>query len=580
MKTLTRRTVLKGAATGLAVAAAPGLAAARPQAKQPNVILVMTDDQGYGDLGCHGNKVIRTPHLDRLHGRSVRFTQFHVSPTCSPTRASLMTGRYCNATGVWHTVMGRSLLRADEVTVADAFKAGGYRTGLFGKWHLGDNYPFRPQDRGFDEVLAHGGGGVGQIPDYWRNLYNDDTYFRNGKPEKFKGYCTDIWFTEAIKFMGACAAKEQPFFCYLSTNAPHSPFICPKPYWQAYQTAEGKNKPGVPHAAFYGMITNIDDNMGRLMTFLRERGLEENTILVFMTDNGSTCRGYPADMRGRKGSEYDGGHRVPFFVRWPGGGINGGKDIDRLAAHIDVLPTLLDLCGLTRPDGPPVHGTSLVPLLKGEGKGWPKRTLVVDSQRVENPIKWRKSAVMTDRWRLVNGRELYDIQADPGQKTDVAAANAAVVATLRKTYEKWWADTSTRFDEYCPIVLGSAHENPTRLDCMDWHVAKGLPPWNQGQIRRGPAANGFWAVDVKRDGTYEFDLRRWPKEHGGAVEANTARIKIGQIERTADVPAGAKAATFSLKLKAGPATLQTWLTNSKLTRGAYYVYVRRVAENA
>jgi arylsulfatase A-like enzyme len=219
------RTIGIAAASPGVLSAAPGCTSAghtvTPEKKRPNVVLVMTDDQGYGDLACHGNSIIKTPNLDALHAQSTRLTNFHVGPTCSPTRASLMTGRYCNRTGVWHTVMGRSLLRKDEVTMADVFRAGGYKTGIFGKWHLGDNYPFRPQDRGFDEVLIHKGGGIGNTQDYWGNDYFDDTYFRNGRPERFEGYCTDVWFTEAIKFIEA--NKDRPFFCYLPTN-----FVSPK----------------------------------------------------------------------------------------------------------------------------------------------------------------------------------------------------------------------------------------------------------------------------------------------------------------------------------------------------------------
>ncbi|MGB2821551.1 MAG: arylsulfatase, partial [Phycisphaerae bacterium] len=281
---------------------------------KPNVVLVITDDQGYGDLGCHGNEVIRTPNIDRLHGESVRLTNFHVGPTCAPTRAGLMTGRYCNCTGVWHTIAGRSLIRRDEVTMADVFAAGGYRTGIFGKWHLGDNYPFRPQDRGFQDVLVHGGGGVSQTPDYWGNDYFDDTYFRSGVPESCTGYCTDVWFDEAMKFIEA--GRDRPFFCYLPTNAPHGPYNVADSYSRPYRGLIPDQR-----ANFYGMITNIDDNVGRLRAKLAELGIEENTILIWMTDNGTSAgcsldenefvrEGFNAGMRGMKGSAYDGGHRT------------------------------------------------------------------------------------------------------------------------------------------------------------------------------------------------------------------------------------------------------------------------------
>jgi arylsulfatase A-like enzyme len=537
----------------------------------------MTDDQGYGDLGCHGNDVIVTPNLDKLHAQSIRLTDFHVDPTCSPTRSALMTGHYSSLTGVWHTIMGRSLLGKDEVTIADVFSSNGYSTGIFGKWHLGDNYPYRPQDRGFQEVLIHGGGGVGQGPDYWGNDYFDDTYFHNGKAKKFKGYCTDIWFDGALRFIES--NRNRPFFCYVPTNAPHGPYNVAEKYSKPYRDkgVDGRQ------AAFYGMITNIDENMGRLMKRLRELGLEENTILIFMTDNG-TSGGASGGMRGKKGSEYEGGHRVPFFIRWPGG-VKGSGDVERLSAHIDVLPTLIDLCGLKRPQGVKFDGASLAPLLKGKPSRWPDRTLLVHSQRIEHPEKWRKSAVMTEQWRLINGKELYDIKADPAQKNDIADSNPMVVEKLRQSYEKWWADLSKGFDDYCEIIIGSDKQNPTRLMSHDWHAPK--VPWSQGAVRSGMQADGFWAVEIDRDGTYEFALRRWPTEvnkpinaaidRGKAISATKARLKIADVDQSKPVARDATEVKFQVKLKAGKTRLQTWFTDDKGTsRGAYYVYAKRL----
>lgn len=539
----------------------------------------MTDDQGYGDLACHGNPVIQTPHLDELYRQSVRLTNFHVAPTCSPTRAGLMTGHYCNRTGVWHTIMGRSILRKDEVTMGDIFSASGYRTGIFGKWHLGDNYPYRPQDRGFGEVLIHGGGGVGQGPDYWGNDYFDDTYFHNGNPEKFTGYCTDIWFDGAMKFIEA--NRDCPFFCYIPTNAAHGPYNVAAEYMNPYIDK------GLPEsqARFYGMITNIDDNMARLMCRLEELNLEENTILIFMTDNGTSGNGYNAGMRGKKGSEYDGGHRVPCFIRWPAGNLTGGRDIERLMANLDLLPTLIELCGLTKPQGLEFDGDSIVRLLTDREGHWPNRTLVTDSQRIEDPEKWRKSAVMTDHWRLVNGEELYDMKTDPGQQKDIADANPQVVDKLRKAYEDWWANVSARFDEYSEIIIGSDKQNPTRLMSHDWHGPK--VPWNQGAVRSGMQANGFWAVEFERSGTYQFELRRWPEEvdtpineaipGGKAIAATKARLKVADIDQTTTIPVEAKVVTFQVQLKPGKTRLQTWFMDDKGTsRGAYYVYVKRL----
>jgi len=564
--------------------------------KKPNVVLVITDDQGYGDLGCHGNPIIKTSNIDRLHSESVRFTNFHVGPTCAPTRAGLMTGHYCNCTGVWHTIGGRSLLRQDEVTMADVFKANGYRTGMFGKWHLGDNYPFRPHDRGFEVALFHGGGGVSQTPDYWGNDYFDDTYFRNGEPESFDGYCTDVWFSEAIKFIES--NKDRPFFCYVSTNAPHAPYNVDNSYSDQYR---GK----VPDysANFYGMITNIDENVGILREKLSELGIEDDTILIWMTDNGSSAGaaldqygfvrdGYNAGMRGMKGWEYDGGHRTPFFMHWAGGELSQGRDIDQISANIDVLPTLIDLCALKTHDHTNFNGTSLKPLLYNQIEEWDNRVIVTDSQRVEYPIKWRKSAVMTNHWRLINGVELYDILADPEQRKDVAEHYSGVVQELRKHYEAWWELVSATFDKDCPIVIGSEHEKVARITTHDWHGEECA--WNQGQIREGLACNGYWVIEVAKDGEYSFELRRWPKEedkamtdgipgeitdwyHGGnALNIHTARIKVGDQEQTKVIDPKAKGVSFLFNLKAGVTSFQTFFTNSDgLELGAYYVYVQK-----
>lgn len=565
---------------GAASLAAPGVVRATDASgKRPNVIVFLTDDQGYGDLECHGNPHLKTPNWNRLYRRSTRLTDFHVSPTCSPTRAALMTGRYNVRTGVWHTIMGRSLLRRDEVTMADVFSRAGYRTGIFGKWHLGDNFPFRPGDRGFQEALIHGGGGVGQTPDYWGNDYFDDTYFRNGEPTAFAGYCTDVWFRNAIRFIEA--NRNGPFFAYITTNAAHGPYRVSDRYSKPYSDK------GLPAqlANFYGMIANLDENLGRLMRRLNELKIERDTILIFLTDNGSAKPHSNAGMRGRKGSPYDGGHRVPCFIRWPGR-IPEDADIGRLTAHVDLLPTLVEACGLPAPDGVQFDGTSLMPLLTGRDSDWPDRTLVVDSQRIEHPQKWRKSAVMTDRWRLVRAEELYDIEADPGQQNDLAGDRPEVVGRLREEYEKWWESVSERCDEYCRIVLGSPRENPSDLTCHDWHGG-GMTPWNQSHIRRGVRANGFWAVEVARDDTYDISLRRWPAElglpvtaaapGGQAIDAERARVQIGDVDRTRPVPDGAPAVRFRVRLRAGRARLKTWFIGGDgKSRGAYYARVERV----
>ena len=597
MKKQTRREFFKtmgsAAASGAILSNRSMIGYAKNRDKHPNVILIITDDQGYGDLGCYGNEKIKTPNLDKLHAQSIRLTNYHVCPTCSPSRASLMTGRYCNRTGVWHTIMGRSLLRKDEVTMADTFAASGYRTAIFGKWHLGDNYPFRPQDHGFHEVLVHGGGAIGNSPDYWDNDYFDDTYFRNAKPEKLKGYCTDVWFDEAMKFIKE--NRDRPFFCYLTTNAAHGPYRVPDRYSQPYKDKGIKS----PMAEFYGMITNIDENIGRLRQKLKALGLNDNTILIFMTDNGTAAGrrqgGFNAGMRGSKGSEYDGGHRVPCFIDWPGASLKRGRDISGITAHIDILPTLIELCALTKPESVKFDGTSLVPLLTEREKNWPRRTLVTDSQRVDHPIKWRKSATMTDRWRLINGSELYDMKVDPGQKNDIASKHPEVVRKLQQAYEDWWVDISKRFNEYCHIIIGSPKENPA---CLTTHDLHGEVVWAHSQTRREKRADGFWAVEVAHDGTYEIALRRWPKEANKPITesmpiqnrepdqksiiATHARLKIADVDVSKPIAPGAADVKFRVQLKAGKTRLQAWFINSLgngATYGVYFVCVNRLSQD-
>jgi arylsulfatase A-like enzyme len=470
--------------------------------------------------------------------------------------------------------MGRSILRRDEVTLANLFAAMGYRTGLFGKWHLGDNYPYRPQDRGFQETLTFGGGGIGNTPDAWGNNYFNDTLRHNGELKKYTGYCTDVFFDAALQFIER--NKDGPFLCYIPTNAPHAPYNVAAQYSRPYADQ------GVPspRAQFYGMIANIDENVGRLLARLRELGLEDDTIVIFMTDNGTaagynemTGAGFNALMRGFKGSEYDGGHRVPFFIRWPGH-LPAGRDVNPITAHIDIVPTLIDLCRLQKPEKVVFDGASLRPLLSGKGEGdWPARTLLVHSQRIDHPEKCRKSAVMTDRWRLINGKELYDMAVDPGQKRDVAQAHPQAAGDLRQAYERWWADISKRFDEYCEIVVGSDKESPTLLTCHDWHGERALSL--QDYVRKREIANGFWALEVARPGKYRVTLREQPAIAKFPIQAQTARLTLGKLDESQPVPANAIAVTFFVRLEAGSTRLQTWLNEKNGTsRGAYFVEVK------
>ncbi|MGQ1910321.1 arylsulfatase [Marinifilum sp. RC60d5] len=499
--------------------------------EKPNVILIVTDDQGYGDLACHGNPIIKTPNIDKLHSESVRLTNFHTGTTCTPTRAGLMTGRNSNRNGTWHTIGGCSLLNEKETTVADVFSENGYTTAMLGKWHLGDMYPFRPQDRGFQTAFYNGGGGVGQTPDYWNNDYFDDTYFRNGKPEKVEGFCTDVWFKEAKKFVDA--NQDKPFLLYLSLNAPHGPYNVPEQYYKMYENADLK-----PHQKrFYGMISNIDERVGELREYLKEKGLSENTILIFMTDNGTSAGlaydkkanktyGYNAGMRGTKGSHYDGGHRVPFFISWPNSIPKEGRDINSLTAHVDLLPTLVDLCGLKHTFQSEMDGQSIKSLILNESTktDFDKRMLVTDTQRIKWPKKGRNSCVMTTRWRLIDGVELYDINDDPGQKVNVANAYPDVVTEMNAFYDKWWLSTEKDF-EFSLMKIGSDHENPIHLTCHDMHSDQNIP-WNQNYIRKGNAFNkGEFFTEVVKAGKYKFSISRYPEESNLEMDAEIDGVK-------------------------------------------------------
>ena len=599
-RNLTRRDALGLLAAGIA---APSVSRAFPStgktAKKPNVVFVLMDDVGYGDLACLGNPVIKTPNIDALWSKSVRFTDYHVSPTCSPSRCSLMTGRYCNEVGVWHTIHGRNLLSSSAVTLAECFKSSGYRTANYGKWHLGDNYPCRPQDRGFDDAVVCGGG-IWQAPDYFGNDDEDDSYIHNGEFEKYSGFSTDIFLRLTMDFILDAEKKDAPFFVYLATPAAH------EPVWaKEKDAAPYAGVAGLPHAGFYGMIANIDENLGRLMRFLEDGQRRDDTILIFSADNG-TGEGdgvFNAGMRGAKASPYEGGHRVPMFFYWPGGGMAKGRDISALTAHIDLLPTLVDLCGLRNP-GSHVDGRSWRPLLDGDGGAWTERSIVIDSQREEKLVKWKDTAVMTQRWRLVNPTpqgnpnrlELYDIVKDPAQQQNIAVQQPDVVEVLKKEYEAWWQQVSADGDEYVRIVIGSEHESPTRLNCMDWHGAGSDLANNQSQIRSGPIGNGFWALDVDRAGRYRFELRRWPREvdlpinaeyhdakpnrektPGVSIGARQASIIIGNFNQMKPVLPGAKFVAFEVELEEGPTSLLTAFYDEVLSeRGAYYVYAERL----
>jgi arylsulfatase A-like enzyme len=508
----TRRAI--GVLAFLAVASQAPMAAA----PQPNILLIITDDQGYGDLGVHGNPHVRTPVLDRLAGESIRFDRFFVSPLCAPTRASLLTGRYSLRTGTRGVSQGLETMRSEEVTFAEALRDAGYRTAHLGKWHNGEHYPFTPDGQGFAETFGFNLG-------HWNN-YFDTSLKRNGVWEKTSGFITDVLTDAALDFVER--NRSQPFLCYLSYNAPHSPFQVPDRYFDKYK-ALGLND---YLASVYGMVENMDDNIGRVLDRLDRLSLRENTIVIFMTDNGPNGERFNSGMRGAKGTLHEGGSRVPFFVRWPAR-FRQPALVPQLAAHIDLFPTLLELTGVPMPETLPQDGRSLVPLMEGRSAGWPERTLF--TQHVIPPADRVTGAVRTERYRLVNdgsGWELFDMASDPGQTRNIAAERSDIASRLTQAYEAWWREIRPQADGPRPsIPVGHAAEPVVELPVPQARFDGGLRfngrhpnnAWLTGWT--DPAATVEWDIDVVHAGEYEVGVQYLcPASEGARIQVAAAGV--------------------------------------------------------
>ena len=489
----------------------------------PNVILIMTDDQGIGDFGFMGNPYVQTANLDKLAAESLHLTNFYVSPVCAPTRASLMTGRYSERTGVYDTFNGGAVMDKNEVTIAEALKSKGYTTAIFGKWHLGDNYPYRPIDQGFDEALVHRGGGVGQPGDYMNYFAKDSSYFNpvlfhNGVPEKTKGYCSDVYSRAAMDFIRQQSHNdnEQPFFIYLSYNAPHTPLQLPMEYYQMYRDIEFDfNSFSVDDEAVtrmterdvesakrvYGMVTNIDDNLGKLMEVLEQEGLGQNTIVVFLTDNGPQQVRYKYGLRDRKSSVYSGGVRVPCLIRYPER-FQGKEEIDTRLAHIDLFPSILSLCGIDQPDHD-IDGINFFETTNEEALA--QRTLFFEWGR-GFPVKYRNVAAIKGSHKLVGNIEadavidefeVYDLGNDPYEQNNIVVDQMKLADSLKNEIDDWYEEIITERNNkwILPAYVGTEHENPTVLNRND---AKGTPvPWGQDDVL------GYWDVKVMETARYD-----------------------------------------------------------------------------
>ncbi len=527
----------------------------------------MTDDQGWAQLGAHGDPVLRTPHLDALAAASVEMTRFYVSPVCAPTRAALLTGRYNYRTGVVDTYLGRAMMDPSEVTIAELLRDKGYRTGVFGKWHLGDNYPLRSADQGFGESVVHKGGGIGQPSDPPGSDYFDPILFHNGEQKRYSGYCTDVYFEEAIRWIGDGGGG--PFFAYIPTNAPHSPYLVPDSYREPYaeQGLEDKD------ARIYGMISNIDDNVGKLLAHLDATALAANTIFIFMTDNGPTTRLYHAGLRAEKGSVYENGIRAPFFVRWPA--RLTPRQTDRLGAHIDITPTLLAAAGAEAPPELELDGENLLPLWEGR-EGTPhERTYFVQAHRGNQPEPYRAFAAVEQQYKLVQALsfrrpappeaplELYDLVADPGETTNLASAHPSVVDRLKAGYENWFEDVSaTRGYHAVRFAIGSDQQPQVTLTRQDWRM---VTPDGWG---RGEPVLGRWEVVSESVGPYNISVTF----DGPAAQPGTARIAFRGFEQTVPVEPGTERVGFAgVILERGEGSFEASLTDGSQPRGVWQV---------
>ncbi|MFC4096462.1 arylsulfatase [Euzebyella saccharophila] len=493
--------------------------------KKPNVILIITDDQGYGDLGFTGNPHVKTPVIDQLAKESVRFNQFYVSPVCAPTRSSLMTGRYSLRTGIRDTYNGGATMATEEVTIAEILKTTSYKTGIFGKWHLGDNYPSRPSDQGFDESVIHLSGGMGQVGDITTYFQKDRSYFdpvlwHNNQQQKYEGYCSDIFTQQAIRFIED--NKDEPFFCYLSFNAPHTPLQVPEQYYKKYKQIDptsGFDASGQPFLEMsekdkedarkvYAMVSNIDDNIGLLLQKLRELKLEEDTVVIFMTDNGPQQRRYVAGLKGRKGKVYQGGVRVPFFMKFPKSFKKKNVDIETTAVHMDVLPTLASLCGASIPKDRTIDGKDLLPLINGNTVDWEDRPLFFYWTR-KYPELYQNMSIIQGEHKLMGNVdynaplekfELYNLHKDPFEQENIISKNKELAAQLKMELDNAYKEliSSEHLVNAPRIELGHQKENPAILNRNDAGGERGI--WSQEEIF------GKWRVSIQ-EGTYNLKFK-------------------------------------------------------------------------
>ncbi len=478
-----------------------------------NVVLIVSDDQGWGDLSLHGNSNIKTPHMDSLAINGASFTNFFVSPVCSPTRAEVLTGRYHPRTGVYHTSAGGERMNLDETTIAEVFKQAGYTTGIFGKWHNGMQYPYHPNARGFDEFYGFASG-------HWGDYFSPQFLEHNGELVQGEGYIVDDFTTKALSFIED--HRDRPFFAYIPYNTPHSPMQVPDKWWDRFDDRDITMYHRDPERedltftrAALAMVENIDWNVGRITNRLQELGLEENTIVVYLSDNGPNSWRWNGGMKGRKGSVDEGGVRSPLFIRWPEK-IQRGKEIKQISAAIDLLPTLADLAGISWEPPNPLDGVSLKPLLTEQADSWNERLIY---------SHWGgRISVRAQGWRLDQEGRLHDMQQDPGQYHDVAGQHPGLTQALADSLANWEDQVlgQLKRDELDdrPFPVGHANFPYTQLPARD-----GIPHGNIERSNRFPNDSFFtnwtspsdsitWDVEVLKDGKYRVELYYTSPEDG------------------------------------------------------------------
>ncbi len=590
--------LMVGSATTL-IASATSCNSAETTAKSPNVIVILADDQGYGDFSVHGNPVIKTPFLDRLHDESVRLTDFHVAPMSSPTRGQLMTGVDAMRNGCTAVCEGRSMPDVELPMMPQFFKEAGYSTGHFGKWHMGDSYPYRPHDRGFDISLHLPGWGISSLPDFFHNSYFDPKLRLNDEVVQTKGYSADVIFEEAMKWIKERNDQGQPFFTYIASNTPHAPEYVAEEYSAPYAKIgeyEGKSVP----ANFFGMIANLDENMEKLDKFLIENGMKDNTIIIYTSDNGTqnklAMQLHNAGMKGQKCSVFEGGHRVPCFIRWPEGKLLHGQDVDQMTVIQDILPTLVDMCNLKGGD---FDGVSLKSILTNKKAKLDDRMKVVHYRYKLKDGKWDNVVVMWDKWRLTAPNKLFDVSKDPHQDTNIATEYPEVVAAMNAHYDAWYSEAAELYKKDRVIIVGSEVSNPTELLANDWN---GGYCDNMNRLYAGKE-RGYHNIYVDQAGEYQIKMSRWQFDSGialcgydpelirpsdniymkpvdpslAAKPIAKAQLILGDYNKTITTKPTDTVATFNLHLEKGNTKIEGIFLdkNNKPICGAFYIELLR-----